>query len=201
MSEELRRLRWLRDAAVRYVYEHGAGMPHFATPADEVARAIGATKKEFSAVTALMFEQGIIPPRVGPVGSVCLSDIGQETAERLGPDVLLRDPPPPASMHISATDSIVQIAGSGSTQTASLTLHKSQIEQILHEIESELPSLQISEDDRTKAKGLVASMRSGLGVIGSAGLTVIGGALGQILINAGSPLGQRLMELINVAAR
>jgi hypothetical protein len=200
LSVDNKRLRRVRDAILRYAYERGAGMPYFSVDYHKLQADLGITSEEFSSATMLMMNQGLLPGSgQGIVGTLGLSERGQAEAESLGPDVLLREPTSSQTVHINAAYSVVQVAGAGSTLTASLQVDQSSIEAVLKQIEAELPKLPINPATREQAEGLVASLRQGLAAkIGHAGLRAIGAALTGILSGAGSALGKGLAGLLGI---
>lgn len=197
MTVSADRLRKVRDQILVYVYENGAGSPNFDVSGKHVQHALNLTSDEMSEAVLLMHTQGFLAQ--GQVGSIGLSEYGQAEAERLGPAVLMREPPAPSAIHVHANHSIVQVAGAGSTQHASLSMQNSELQAIFAEIERAIPTLGIPDADKEHAKGLLSSLRSGVGTIADAGLKAIGASLGGVLTSAGSPLGKRLAELLGIS--
>ena len=193
------RLRQLRDKVILHLYNEAA-TDHFNMHYSDLAQATGLSADELSAVVGLLDAQGLEGNPFTTIGSIGLSDDGMREAERLGPIVAMREPVSPSHVNIHANYSVVQVAGANSNLTASLSIHQSKIEKILHEIEQAIPALPIAAPQKEEAKGLVTSLRESLKAkLSDAGMRAIGGALGSILVQAGSPLGQRLMELLNIA--
>lgn len=182
-----------RDRVLRYIYENCADSPFFGMDIDEVAKALGLTyPEEMGAVHSLLYNQGLLNERC-PYGSMALNIAGQAEAERLGPAVLMRDPPPsPAVQHIhigNATNSNVLIAGAHSHQHATNTV--TQLHQILNEIERCLATAPIGEPQRTEAADLIAALR---GPIKGAIAKAAGTALSNIVSPISADLGKQLLD-------
>lgn len=198
MAIDNRRLREVRDAIIRYVYDNGAGIPYFSVEEGKISAALGLTKEELSAAFYLMLTQGIIAER-GLGGTIGLSDYGQAEAERLGPAIPMREPTTSQSVHINAAYSIVQVGGSGSTQTANLTVDNAALADLLRRISTDIERLNLDSPTREHAKSLVSSLQQGLAAkIGQAGLKAIGASLASILTGAGSTLGAALANLLGI---
>lgn len=155
------RLRQLRDMTLRYLYENAATSIGFNMPMQEVATALGMSQEELQAVSVVFFNQGLSGGRGQTINGFNLSSYGQQEAERVGPAVLLRDPPSPAHVTIHANYSVVQVGGANSTQTATLSLDSAPIEATLRQIEEELRRLNIPEAAKAEAAGLIAAVREG----------------------------------------
>lgn len=196
MAVEPLRLREIRDLVLAYVYQHGAGKPYFSVEDDRIRRDLSLSREEFQAVSVLMHSQSL--SHVAFVGSMGLSVRGQDEAEALGPEVLMRSRAPATTVHINASYSVVQVGAAGSSQSASLSVQHSHLVGLLADIERALPALSMDDATREEAKGLVASMRKGIGTIGEAGLKAIGAALGSTLVQSGSDLGHRLLKLLGI---
>lgn len=203
MSTDNKRLRELRDAVLRYIYKNGATNPYFSVDEDDLQRDLNITRPELSAVWMVLHNQDLLPGRgEGIGGMIGLSERGQAEAERLGPEVLMREQPSDKqTIHINAAYSVVQIAGHGSTQTANLQVEKPAIEDLLTRIEAELEVLKIDTPTKDQAAGLVASLRQGVAAkLGDAGLRAMGAALSGILNGAGSSLGKSLAKLLGITS-
>lgn len=192
------RLRDLRDNVLRYVYDHGAGNPFFATDGKSVAKDLDIAPHEMNAVAMLLHSQGLFESR-GPVGSISLNDRGQAEAERLGPAVRFREPIEPNPVVINANYSVVQVAGHNSHQSATYNLDQSKLIALLDQIEAEIPKLNLTSAEKEEAKGLVEAGKQGAASrLGAAGMRAIGGSLSSLLTSAGSELGKRLVALLGI---
>lgn len=102
---------------------------------------------------------------------------------------------------IHANYSTVQIGGDNSTQTANLAINQSAVNQVLNQIEHELPSLPLDEKKRDEASGILATLRrvivDGLPAAGARALAAV---LAGILSDGGSALGQLLLAAFGLSA-
>ncbi|MGC0052703.1 hypothetical protein ACNSPG_06505 [Brucella pituitosa] len=192
------KLNELKNKAILYTYEHGAGSMNFQVPADDVMKHLGVSGPVWRQVTALLMAQGFWHPKTF-MSNVGLSDKGQQEAERLGPLTRLIQPAVPSQNVIDARYSIVQIAGDNSTQSAQQTIDQSALTQILNDIDQELERVPIDPTQKKEAQGLVAALRGYAGKAFDAAGRAISGVLASILTAAGSELGQSLLKLIGTA--
>lgn len=192
-------LRRYRDVVLKYLYDNGAGMPSFSVPYNQIERDLGFSQDILNQIWMIMHNQGLdATPGMG--GCLGLSDAGQREAERLGPSVMMREPPPSGSVTINASGySIVQLAGANSTQTASVSSAQTTLMSTLDEIERELPRLRLQDVQRDEARGLVAGLRQAIrDRLPEAGIRAMGAGLKGLLTAAGSDLGHRLGQLIGI---
>lgn len=188
--------RRLRDAALIYLYENGRA-PSLSVPDEELRRYLGVSKLDFAEVQNLIMSQGMTQGVI--VGLTTLSRDGQDEAERLGPRVLMKDPPPPTSVHIGVNYGIAQIGGAGSSQTASQTIDQSQVSVLLDQIEREIPTLSLPPAAKEEAKDALASLRKAAIEEGSkAGARMLAAGLSDLLRQGGSALCERLPELFKI---
>jgi hypothetical protein len=159
---------------------------------EDIQEALSIMKAEIGAVANLLQHQGHL--QSCPYGSVGLSASGQAEAERLGVLVPMADPPAPSAIHINANYSVLQIAGSNGNQFGTVTANHSQIQQLLSQIERELPSLNLEPAARHEAAGLVASLKTQVSNLPAAAGRAIAGALSSLLNAGGSDLGHALMN-------
>jgi hypothetical protein len=168
-------------------------------PVDEIQAALSITEEELSAVSMLLYNQQLLATR-GQVGCIGLNTSGQFEAERLGPLVAMRDLPrehPSAVIVGSASNSIIQVAGSQSNQNATLSVQQSQILELLNQIERTLPSLALPPEKQREAADVLTALRDGTKrVVSSAANKVLATALDAMLRPAASELGQRLLHLV-----
>ena len=193
-----RRLRQIRDALLRYVYEHGADGPGWSVPASDVSRALAITRDELRAAVRLAMNQGLISNRC-PAESIGLSLAGQDEAERLGPEVLMRSLEAAPPSQVIAINSVVQFAGANSRQSAHLSIQQ-QVSALLDEIDRTLPALPIDERSKDKARRLLTGLKDAL----SRGLEkvvvqALAAPLADLLSAGGSDLGRRLLGLLTSA--
>jgi hypothetical protein len=158
----------------------------------DIQAALGITKAEIGAVANLIQHQGHL--QSCPAGSIGLSASGQAEAERLGVLVPMADPPAPSTIYINANYSVVQVAGAHSNQFGTVTVDRSQIQQLLSQIECDLPSLNLAPAARDEAAGLVASLKTQASNLPAAAGRAIAGALSSLLKAGGSDLGHALMK-------
>jgi hypothetical protein len=153
------RLKQLRDQVIRFVYEHGAGKWGWGVPFDEVSAALGITKPDLRTIVAVLRDQRLLSQ--ADLSDIGLNEKGQEEAARLG-SMPMHERSPPA-ITINAGNSIVQVAGAHSAQTAQLsTVDQSKVNAILDQIESELPQLSLEAGKRDEATGIAATLRKAL---------------------------------------
>lgn len=194
MSEiQKKRLRANRDRILNYIYENGAGSPHFMVGIQDVQEALELTDAEFSSAMNLLGSQQLLAQPV--VGMVGLSSLGQFEAEELGTSVPMQDPPPPSAIHINANYSVVQVGGASSVQHASLSLNESETIELLNQALAELRKLPLDEASRAEAEGLAKDLKEAkLGPIRRAGAA----ALSAILTSGGSALGHRIADAFRI---
>jgi hypothetical protein len=166
--------------------------PAWSVPTEDIQQVLSITRAEIGAVGNLLQDQGLL--QSCPVGSIGLSQSGQIEAERLGVLVPMTDPPAPSSINIHANYSVVQIAGLNSNQSGSVVADRLDVQQILSQIERELPSLNLEPAAREEAAGLIASLKSQLTDLPAAAGRAIAGALSSLLTAGGSDLGHALMK-------
>jgi hypothetical protein len=160
---------------------------------DQIQTALNISRAEIGAVGMLLVNQGLTAHSV-PMGSFGLNSSGQAEAERLGVLVPMTDPPAPSSIHINANYSVVQIAGSNSSQSGTLNANHSMIQQVLSEIERTLPSLNLEPAAREEAAGLLSTLKTQLHNLPGAAGRAIAAALASLLKAGGSDLGHALIK-------
>lgn len=174
-------------------------MPFFSVDARKLQADLGLSADELHEAHMVLINQNLTPgPRQGIVGMIGIGERGQAEAERLGPTVALRDPPPPTSIVATGDNSIFQFAGANSVQNATANWHSADVRQVLNQIEHAIPELAISPEQKTQARGLLESLRHAVSSsLPSAGLAAIAGTLSSLLDSAGSELGKVLIDAIS----
>lgn len=194
------RRRELRDLVLLYVYENGSDMPYWSVPGEQIQKALSISRQELSDVGMMLHNQGLIATP-GIAGSIGLNEAGQAEAEALRPRVLMRDPPPSSNpVTINAHYSVVQVAGSHSSQTAHYSVDQSRAMQLLDQIERSIPDLDLEPAEKEEAKGLAASLRRGLKDLPAAGQRAMAGVLVELIKKGGSELGESLMQVFGLSA-
>jgi len=192
-------LRVARDNVIRYIYENGAANHGYSMPVDDIVANTEVDGFSLRDVLSVLINQQLLSET--ELQSIGLNINGQREAERLGPAVLMQMPQSTQSLQIDARYSIVQIAGSHSTQSASQTTNHSELMTVLDEIEAEIQNLEFPPAVKEEAKGLLASLKkSAVKGVNDAVTRAVGGALGSILTAAGSPLGRGLLVLLGISA-
>jgi hypothetical protein len=137
MSEKIQphRLRELRDKALRYIRENGAGMPKGEVPIVDLKNHLDTTDAEFRSLSILLHTNHLAQPD-GMNVHIGLTDAGRREADNID------HPVASASINITynLTNSVLQNAGSNSVQSATLTLDQSHLTQVLDQIEESFPS-------------------------------------------------------------
>ena len=187
------RLMELRNRVLIYVLERGAGQPKGYVPLDEMKRELDLQRDEYRAVYLNLHQAGLAHTNATNT-AIYLTDAGRLEAERMKAG----DRPGTGSMHIDARYSVVQIAGAGSTQTASLSIDQQRVLTLVEEIEQKLPNLPLSPAQRDEATSLADALRKAVRELPAAGARAIGAALAALLTGAGSDLGHRLMEALQI---
>lgn len=191
----MNRLRELRDRALLYVYEQGAGNPNWQVDGREVEAAIGATPTEFDSVVMMLFNQGLMAQRCS-VGSIGLSHAGQVEAERLRPSVRWSaepPPPPPAAIHVHGHGNVVQTAGSHATQHA--TAAADARISIINDVARQAEGLGLSGTSLVDLRDQLAALRETLqGQARPAAIKTLATAAAAILKSAGGAMGSALAE-------
>lgn len=190
-------LRAARDRVISYIYENGAANYGYSMPIADIVENTGVDEFQLRDVVGLLINQGLMS--ASDMQSIGLNSSGQREAERLGPKTLMRAVEP-NSFHIDARYSIVQIAGSNSTQNANLRFDTAAAKELLDTIEGTLPTLNLEPGLLQEANGLLASLKeSALKGAGDAVSRAVAGALGSILTAAGSPLGKGLLAMFGIS--
>jgi hypothetical protein len=195
MTEEVsqKRLREIRDMAIRYVYEHGGAA--CAVASDKLDRALGLSPQEAGALRLVWVQQGLSMGGLGHLQQYCLGPAGQEEAERLGVEVPMRAKKDEAAQqHVvihAGAYSVVQVGGSHTTQTGSVSIEASQTLKLLDEIERALPTLDLEPTIKEEAKGWVATLREMVTKkMPAVGARAVGAALDGSHENGGQRLGR-----------
>lgn len=198
MSERIepKRLRDLRDKALRYIRENGAAQIKGEVAIDELQAHLGTTPDEYRSLDLFFINEHIAKTN-GLNTRISLTPKGRDEADNLD-----RAPPRPANVvTIHANYSTVQIGGDNSTQTANLAINQSAVNQVLNQIEHELPNLPLDEKKRDEASGILATLRrvivDGLPAAGARALAAV---LAGILSDGGSALGQLLLAAFGLSA-
>jgi hypothetical protein len=190
-------LRAARDRVISYIYENGAANYGYSMPTKDIVENTGVDQFQLREVVGLLINQGLMS--ASEMQSIGLNSNGQLEAERLGPKTPMRAVEP-NSFHIDARYSIVQIAGSNSTQNANLRLDAAAAKELLDTIEGTLATLNLEPVVLQEANGLLASLQeSALKGAGDAVSRAVAGALGSILTAAGSPLGKGLLAMFGIS--
>lgn len=197
------RLSSIRRQVLRYIYENGAGEPDWMVDDDDIQKSLNLTKEEFGAAWMVLHSQGMLP-HPGVMGSTGLSRLGLAAAERLGPAVLMQDPPqPPAHVIVNqGNNNIVQVAGHHSNQSATLSIQQNRALQLVEEIERALPASSLDAKTKADAADLITSLKDGLKKgLSSAVTKTLSAALASLLSPAGSALTHRAQELIAILTK
>jgi hypothetical protein len=187
-----RSIRDIRDQIIRYVYENGAGEWEFAVDAAQVQSELGVSDDEFQKACMLLATQDLLGGYIGAIG---LNEAGQREAEAIGPTTSFRAEARPQSVTVNAQYSVVQIAGSGSTQTGAVHIDRGALQALIDEVTRELPKLDMSEAARAEASDLAEALKNTEGMRPAA-VRATAAALSGILTAAGSALGKRILELL-----
>lgn len=187
------RLMELRNRVLIYVLERGAGRPKGYVPLAEMKQDLDLQTDEYKAVLINLHSTGFARTNARN-DAMYLTDSGRSEAEKMQHG----GEPASRSIHVDARYSVVQIAGAGSTQTASLSIDQQRVLTVVEEIEQKLPDLPLSPAERDEATSLADALRKAMRDLPAAGARAIGAALAAILTGAGSDLGQRLMEALQI---
>lgn len=190
------RLRQLRDHAILYVYEHGAGHPAWAVGEKEVQQAIGASKEEFSRVAMMLWESGLSGPG-GPIGMISLNASGRAEAERLGPitswSEASRPPSPPVIVSNTATGAVVQInTGSGSRQNITVSGADAGRLDELAAIMRQVEAARLPAEALAEVRDGLASLQDAIAANRPAILPALASAVAATLKSAGGAVGAGL---------
>lgn len=107
--------------------------------------------------------------------------------------------PKESPTHVVAYNSIVQIAGAHSNQSAQLSIDQSKVTEIINQIENELPSLKLPDAERKTASTLLADLRKMISEkLSASAVQVVAQALVALITDGGSSLGSILLDALNI---